>query len=80
MDTNTDPSFLLALRGSELTVVLDALVAFANQCEADGDACGVAPVADYVAARIRGLDGMCSIGIEWMRLAGIGRFKNRPQG
>lgn len=82
MDTwqKTDPSFLLALRGTELTVVLDALVALATEAEADGDPCGYAPVADYVANRIRALDGMCGLGAEMMKVHGMGRFKNRPQG
>jgi hypothetical protein len=77
---NENPTLLLALRGTELTVVLDALVAFAVECEDDGDPCGCAPVADYVANRIRALDGLSSIGPELMKMHGLGRFKNRPQG
>jgi hypothetical protein len=77
---NENPTLLLALRGTEIMVVLDALVALAVECEGDGDPCGYAPVADYIANRIRALDGICSLGPELMKMHGLGRFKNRPQG
>jgi hypothetical protein len=73
-------SLVLVLAGHEVSVVIDALVAFANECEAEGDISGYAPICDYVAERCRRLDGLTGIGPELMKFHGLGRFKNRPQG
>ena len=73
-------SYLLPLTGVEITIVLDALVAFAVECEKDDDPCGVVPFADDIADRCRSIDDICSFGRELMKYHGAGRFKNRPQG
>lgn len=80
MEAQKPRSLLLALNGAEVIVVLDALVAFAYAEEQEGDPCGVVPIADYVANRVRAIDGLCAEHLELMKVAGLGKFKNRPQG
>ena len=73
--------YVLFLHGGQVTVLIDALVAFANQCEAEGDVCGVAPTCDEMANRLRELDELDRAwGIEMVKAMGLGKYKNRPQG
>jgi hypothetical protein len=69
------------LNSHQAGIMVDALVAFANQCEAEGDVCGVAPICDELAKRLREL---CDLDrTEWIEVAktiGLGKFKHRPQG
>lgn len=82
METMKPNPFLLALRDSvEADVVVNALVAFAVACEAEGDACGVAPVADRICARARALRQLGEAGVvEHLRAIGLGPTYRRPQG
>ena len=74
--------YVVFLDGSQIQVVIDALVAFANQCEAEGDICKVAPTCDEVRETLHELREIDS---EWIRQmmkqdGAFGRYKNRPQG
>lgn len=72
---------LLMLNGVDAQVVLDALVDFASVCEADGDPCNVAPVADDVAERVRALQQIDDEPTRQALLAiGLGLGRGRPQG
>lgn len=71
---------LLPLSSVDASVVLDALVAFAGDQERDGDPCGVAPIADDVAERVRRLEVLDVSGFEAMKAMGVGICRGRPQG
>lgn len=77
-----DPQFILIpVTSNEVQVISDALVAFANIAEAEGDACAVGPICDAVAARLRALH---ELDAEWARqhvlMMGLGTKRARPQG
>jgi hypothetical protein len=77
-----EPTYLLLpVTSREIDVVVDALVAFATQCEADGDICGAAPIADAACERARQLRDLSDVAIEQaIRMSGLGRHRHRPQG
>jgi hypothetical protein len=56
-------------------------VAFANQCEAEGDVCGVVPTCDELHHRLHELREIDSAWVrEMMKEMGSGRYRHRPQG
>jgi hypothetical protein len=72
---------ILPIDGQDASILVDALVAFANQEEAEGDACGVVERADEIAAMVRQLREIAWVEPEqWLRHIGTGRYKRRPQG
>lgn len=80
LHTNIEP-FVLFLHGGQIQVLIDAVVAFATQCEAEGDVCGVVPMCDELHHRLHEL---CEIDSVWVREMikemGGGRYRHRPQG
>lgn len=74
---------ILFLHPGHVEVLKDALTAFANQEDSQGDPCGVSPICDELWSR---LDGLSLISphrieaIEVMKTMGMVRYKNRPQG
>jgi hypothetical protein len=80
LHTNIEP-YILFLHGGQIQVMIDALVAFANQCEAEGDVCGVAPTCDELHHRLHELREIDSAWVrEMMKEMGSGRYRHRPQG
>jgi len=75
---------LLAIKNAhEANVLIDALVALANEIEADpeGDLLGYVPIADELAGRLRELRTLHRSEAEQvMKMIGLGRFQDRPQG
>lgn len=72
---------LLPLHDYEITMVLFALNDFAAAQEQDGDACGYAPMADAVAARVRALGELVhESAVRQLKAIGLGRYERRPQG
>lgn len=71
---------LLTLDNRELDVLTHALVKFAIDCEAVDDVVD-ARTADEVCDRVRALDAITSSSWrEWVRHAGVGPHKGKPQG
>lgn len=80
LHTNIEP-YVLFLHGGQIDVLIDALVAFATQCEADGDVCGVAPTCDELHRRLHELRELDNTEVrELMKEMGAGRYRLRPQG
>jgi hypothetical protein len=73
-------AFLLPLTGDEPDLVLNGLVALANQLEEAGDK-DTARRADELADRLRALSPLVFANAEeWLRCVGVGRTYRRPQG
>lgn len=81
MSTRQATAVLLPLTEPELQVVADALVAFAYAEEETGDPLGVVAHADRIRSRIRNHEDMLNVQADQMlRIMGLGRYANRPQG
>jgi hypothetical protein len=84
MDTDNQAMpgpLLLPLRdGHETYVLCNALVAFADALDAEGDT-ATAQIADAIAARVRPLDELTDVDSDQiLKVIGIGRYKGRRQG